>query len=456
MPTQATDYYAHWTKEIDKGVAFGDTTRTITTGATSASDQHWFGQFQIRCEGAGALRSGTIEAGHETWFEIKVNGAGKASYNMGISADAADANLKFYIDGVRQHTLAGLNGWLGFVSYITYGGEHTLRWTFTKTGSAISGEDCAWVADFVWTPDAAAVAAADDLNGDGRADIVMTIDKAGHPADGSTGAWLIQNDQTAAWGDLSQRDADWDILGLGATAPGKATKDVYLVSPDNVVGAWTTDAAGKVSGWKTIDSFDAATTVGGLGDFNGDGQSDLLLVNDNGAVGCYFTSGEKTGWNYFQSLGSEWQICGIGDLNGDGRDDLVLLHDEGFAGSWLTQADGTMEWANLDTLQPGFAIVGCGDFDGDGTDDVLLKKDSYYGAWLVQDGQVRDWMGLGDLGNVTVEQIADFDGDGCDDLRIRTANGDLGAELVKGADNLKWAYYGSVGSEWLTEPLGLK
>ena len=65
-------------------------------------------------------------------------------------------------------------------------------------------------------------------------------------------------------------------------------------------------------------------------------------------------------------------------------------------------------------------------------------------------------MGLGDLGSVTVEQIADFDGDGRDDLRIRTANGDLGAELVKGADNLKWAYYGSVGSEWLTEPLGLK
>ena len=59
-------------------------------------------------------------------------------------------------------------------------------------------------------------------------------------------------------------------------------------------------------------------------------------------------------------------------------------------------------------------------------------------------------MGLGDQGDVTVEQIADFDSDGKDDLRIRTAAGDLGAQLVKGADTLDWKYYGSVGAEWST------
>ena len=59
-------------------------------------------------------------------------------------------------------------------------------------------------------------------------------------------------------------------------------------------------------------------------------------------------------------------------------------------------------------------------------------------------------MGLGDLDDVTVEQIADFDGDGKDDLRIRTASGDLGALLVKSTDTLEWAYYGSMGNEWST------
>ena len=129
---------------------------------------------------------------------------------------------------------------------------------------------------------------------------------------------------------------------------------------------------------------------------------------------------------------------------------VAAARNAGFAGSWLTQDDYTMSWTDLDTLSEGFEIVGCGDFDGDGVDDVLLKKGSYYGAWLVEDGSVRAWMGLGDLGDVTVEQIGDFDGDGIDDLRIRTADGDLGAMLVKGEDDLVWHYYGSVGSEWST------
>ena len=289
-----------------------------------------------------------------------------------------------------------------------------------------------------------------DLNGDGRADVIMTITQSGHGAEGATGAWLIQNDQTAAWGNLSQRNPGWEIFGTGITDAGKATNDVYVKSSDNIIGAWVTNDSGHVAGWATVGQFDDATRILDLGDFNGDGQSDLLLRNVNGAVGCYFTSGEKLGWNYFQSLGDEWKLAAVGDLNGDGRDDVVLKHDAGFAGTWLTQADGTVAWADLDTVSDGFAVAGSGDFNGDGVDDVLLKKDTYYGAWLVQNGSVASWMGLGDLGDVTVEQIADFDGDGKDDLRIRTSAGDLGAQLVRAADILEWRYYGSVGSEWST------
>ena len=106
--------------------------------------------------------------------------------------------------------------------------------------------------------------------------------------------------------------------------------------------------------------------------------------------------------------------------------------------SWLTQEDGSMEWADLDTLPDGFEIVGAGDFNGDGTDDVLLKNGGYYGSWLVQNGNAVGWFGIGDLGDATVEQIADFNGDGVDDLRVRTSAGDLGAQLVMGADTLDW------------------
>ncbi len=173
---------------------------------------------------------------------------------------------------------------------------------------------------------------AGDLNADGRADIVMTISQGGHPADGSTGAWLIQADQTAAWGDLSTRNPGWEIFGTGRAVAGKNTDDVFIKSSDNIVGAWTTASDGRVSGWETIGEFSAETQIVGLGDFNGNGLTDLLLRNTNGAVGCFFTAGEKTGWNYFQSLGDEWKLAAVGDLNGDGRSDIALKHDAGFAG----------------------------------------------------------------------------------------------------------------------------
>ncbi len=289
-----------------------------------------------------------------------------------------------------------------------------------------------------------------DIDGNGIADVLLTISRRSHAAFGSTGAWLIQDNDTAQWSDLSTMGANNRLFGIGRTDASKNAKDIYVENTStHTIGAWVTDESGKVAGWQTIGQFDAATQIMGLGDFNGDGQSDLLLRNSNGAVGCYFTSGSKIGWNYFQSLGDEWQISAIGDFNSDGRDDIVLKHDAGFAGCWLTNTNGTVSWSDLSTVGAGFDIVGSGDFNGDGTADVLLEKDGYFGAWLVKNGSASGWMGLGQTAG-TVEQIGDFNGDGIDDLRIRTAAGDIGALLVCGEDSLDWKYYGSVGSEWST------
>ena len=206
-----------------------------------------------------------------------------------------------------------------------------------------------------------------------------------------------------------------------------------------------------MAAWQEIQSFDSATHVLGLGDFNGDGITDLLLQNDNGAVGAYLTDGENVGWNYFQSLGSEWSIAGIGDFNHDGIDDVVLQNEQGgYAGIWQLDRDGQVSWSDLDVLNNG-QIAGTGDFNGDGFDDVLLKWGNSYGAWTVSGGNLSGWMDLGTLwDSAALEQIGDFNGDGIDDLRVRITNGDLGAFCVLGEGNLQWNYHFSVGSEWQT------
>ena len=289
-----------------------------------------------------------------------------------------------------------------------------------------------------------------DIDGNGLVDVIMNISRTSHPNYGSTGSWLIQEKQTAKWGNLSTLKAGGEVLGVGTLDSSKDTGDIFVYdAAGRTVGAWVTNDSGKVSGWKTVYTLNSATNVIGLGDFNADGETDLLLRNNNGAIGCVFTDGPVTGWNYFQSVGKEWEVVAVGDFNGDGRSDLVLKHDAGFAGCWLTNASGTVAWSSLDQIGAGYEIVGAGDFNGDGVDDVLLQKDNYFGAWIVENGNAKEWMGLGKA-NGTVEQVADFNSDGIDDIRLRTDNGAIGALIVNGEDSMTWKYYGSVGKEWNT------
>lgn len=281
-----------------------------------------------------------------------------------------------------------------------------------------------------------------DIDGNGLGDIILVHDA------GFAGAWTSTGDENAVkkWMDLSTVGKGFSMLGTGNVyASCDEGNDVFLTN-GSTVGAWIVED-GKVTGYETVATFGKTTEILGLGDFDGDNITDILLRSTAGDVGCYFADGN--GWNYFQSLGDEWDIAAVGDFNGDGRDDIVLRHEAGFAGTWLTQENGKVKWADLDTLKSDTEIIGAGDFNGDGVDDVLLKKGDWVGAWIVEDGSVTDVMGIGNVKH-DIEQIADFDGDGIDDLRIRSEYGDLGVIYVKGADTTEWKYFGSVGDEWKT------
>ena len=65
-----------------------------------------------------------------------------------------------------------------------------------------------------------------------------------------------------------------------------------------------------------------------MGDFNGDGTSDVLWYNQaTGLVGAEIVSnGANVGW---AGLGvvdpTVWKVAGIGDFNGDGTSDVSVV-----------------------------------------------------------------------------------------------------------------------------------
>jgi hypothetical protein len=64
------------------------------------------------------------------------------------------------------------------------------------------------------------------------------------------------------------------------------------------------------------------------GNFNGDGNSDLLWRNDNGALGIW----ELNGNNVIATLGlgtvsADWHIADTADVNGDDTSDILWHND---------------------------------------------------------------------------------------------------------------------------------
>ncbi|MGK6323766.1 FG-GAP-like repeat-containing protein [Sphingomonas sp. DT-51] len=172
-------------------------------------------------------------------------------------------------------------------------------------------------------------------------------------------------------------------------------------------------------------------------DFNGDGYSDILWRNDNGALSDWlggqqgrFTTNDAAA---FTQVPTSWQVTGTADLNGDGRDDMLWRNSDGTLSNWLARADGgfTPNDANgFVRVGTDWQVVGTGDFDGDHRDDIL---------WRHADGTISDWLSTAAGGykandavaltdvsaSWTVAGTGDFNGDGRDDILWRNADGSL-------------------------------
>lgn len=229
------------------------------------------------------------------------------------------------------------------------------------------------------------VAAAGDVDGDGRGDMII-----GAPYNGAGAI---------------QAGAAYVIFGRDSDFPGK----IDLANMDAATGF-------KISGAAAFDS--TGFGVASVGDINGDGMSDLIVgapQTETGGTGLayviYGRSGigaidlsQLTATQGFVIRGEAggdmagFNVAGAGDVNGDGVADLLVgatMNDGGGTDAGATYVvfgrrdgfAGTLDLASLDGAngfkiegaragdQNGVCVSSAGDVNGDGYDDVLV------GAW---------------------------------------------------------------------------
>ena len=191
------------------------------------------------------------------------------------------------------------------------------------------------------------VVAVSDFIGDGKSDILWRNTGGSLIEWTMSGAQIISNQIVTSQGTPATPDSSWSIVGE-ADFDGDGKSDILWRNVNGSLVEWTMNGA-QVESSRPVTlqgnpvGPDGTWSIAGTGDFNGDGMSDILWRNSGGTlIDWSMNAAQVTSIQQVSFLGvpampdASWQIAQIGDYNGDGKSDILWRNSSnGQLAEWL-------------------------------------------------------------------------------------------------------------------------
>ncbi|GJL69814.1 MAG: hypothetical protein NPIRA06_24490 [Nitrospirales bacterium] len=295
--------------------------------------------------------------------------------------------------------------------------------------------------------------AGQDLNGDGKADLVF------RNTNGNAAVWLLNGTaaplSTVSLGGVSP---DWEVAGVGDTDADGNADIIWRNIATGAVAVWLMNGGTRISaGFPGTAS--TAWSIQGVGDLNGDGKADLVFRHTNGSAAVWLLNGtaapSSTG-----SLGvvtSAYQISGVGDTDADGNADIIWRNTtNGEVAVWLMNGVSRISVGFPGTASTAWTIQGVGDLDGDGKADLVFRHtNGSASVWLLNGTAAPSSTGsLGVVSSVwQMRQVGDTDADGNADIIWRNiASGAVAVWLMNGVTRTSVGFPGTASTAWEIQP----
>ena len=226
------------------------------------------------------------------------------------------------------------------------------------------------------------------------------------------------------WQIVGQRDFDgdkkFDLLWRNGNGGGVVIELIDATKANPTKGKVEAANLNLPTDWNVV----------GTGDFNADGLGDILWRDNNGGVVIQLIDARNTASPVLAAIGvgsqpTDWVVAGVGDFDGDGKSDILWFNKTSrVVQIWFIDATNannpikSFGMVGTGALDPAWSIVGTGDFNGDGKSDILLINNGTtdVGTWLMNGLTILNALGLGNLNNsgfpsgYTVAETGNWDG----------------------------------------------